>query len=957
MNPLKQLEQHGQAVWLDFVQRSLIEKGGLKKLIEEDGLRGVTSNPSIFEKAIGGSDEYDDNVREVEDKEDADAMLLFEHLAIKDIRAAADVLRPVYEATRKQDGYISLEVSPYIALDTEQTIADARRLWKWVDRENLMIKVPATPAGIPAIRTLIGDGININVTLLFSQTVYEDVAEAYISGLEALKKNGGDVSRMASVASFFISRIDVMVDKLAEEKLGTAKTEEKPELQAILGKVAIANARLTYQSYKKIYSGARWEALAAAGAKPQRLLWASTGTKNKNYPDTLYVDELIGPDTVNTMPPATMDAFRDHGTAASTIEKDLDGAHKVMESLPKFGITMEEVTKKLVEEGVQLFADAADKLMGAVEHKRDLVLGDRLNVLELRLPKQLQDAVDEKCEEWRAAGKIRRLWAHDASLWTGADEGKWLGWLDIVKQQRDTLEHLTKLADEVKAEGFGHVLLLGMGGSSLGPEVFAETFGRQPGFPELLVLDSTDPAQIRAFEKRIDVSKTLFIVSSKSGGTLEPNIFKQYFFTRAKEVLGDKAGQHFIAITDPGSKMEEVAKRDGFRHIFYGLKTIGGRYSVLSDFGMVPAAAMGVDVEAFLTSTAEMVFSCSQNVPPKQNPGVLLGLTLGTAAQQGRDKVTILASPDIYDIGAWLEQLIAESTGKIGKGLIPVDQEPVGSPESYGNDRIFAYLRLTAKPDAAQDAAVEKLEAAGHPVVRIAVTNIAQIGQEFFRWEMAIPVAGEIIGIDPFDQPDVEASKVETRKLTDQYEQEGKLPAETPILEDGGIKLYSDEKNAAALNAKGRSAADVIAAHLGRLAAGDYAALLAYIDRDKEHLAELERLRTKIRDGWRVATCVGFGPRFLHSTGQAYKGGPNSGVFLQLTCDDPDDLPVPDQKYSFGTVKAAQARGDFQVLVDRGRRALRIHLGSDIAAGLKTIEKAIEQALSAKTPSQPRAAE
>jgi transaldolase/glucose-6-phosphate isomerase len=949
-NPLRALLDYGQSVWLDYIRRSLITGGELKRLLDEDGLRGMTSNPAIFEKAIAGSNDYKD-ILEAPDSRHLDPLALYEKIAVRDIQDAADLLRPVYEQSRRRDGYVSLEVSPLLAHNTAGTLQEARRLWKAVGRENLMVKVPATPEGIPALQELIGEGININVTLLFSQVAYARVAAAYLAGLEALAARGGDVSRVGSVASFFISRIDSAVDALIAERLkGSAPPAERALLEGLTGKVAIANAKVTYQKYREIFSGPRWQALAARGAQTQRVLWASTSTKNPRYRDVMYVEELIGPDTVDTIPPATFDAFRDHGRVRASLTEDVDAARATMESLPQAGISMEQVTDKLLADGVTIFADAFDKLIQAVGKYSQEPGKAKINRQTARLPDALAAAVRDSLQEWERESKARRLWARDASLWTGADEANWLGWLGITEDQHARFPHLVAIGEEVRRGGFTHVLLLGMGGSSLCPEVMKMTFGRIPGYPELHVLDSTDPAQIRAFEAKIDLSHTLFIVSSKSGGTLEPNIFKQYFFERVKQAVGEgEVGSRFIAITDPGSQMQHVAERDRFRHIFYGLASIGGRYSALSDFGLVPSAAMGMDVHKFLDRTEEMVHACAASVPVEENPGVVLGTILGLAASRfGRDKLTIIASPGIHDLGAWLEQLLAESTGKDGKGIIPVDSEEPGPPSVYGGDRLFAYLRLEAGPDPAQDAAVAALEGAGHPVVRIAVDEVWDLGEEFFRWEIATAVAGSILGINPFNQPDVEASKVATRKLTTEYEQKGRLPKESPFFEEGGLRLFTDGKNAAALEpASGArpSLAGYLKAHLDRLRPGDYFALLAYLEMNDAHERALGAIRHSVRDRKRVATCLGFGPRFLHSTGQAYKGGPNSGVFLQLTAEDALDLPVPGQKYTFGVVKAAQARGDFQVLAERERRALRVHLGKDVAAGLATLTAAINRAL------------
>jgi transaldolase/glucose-6-phosphate isomerase len=950
VNPLKELLKYGQSVWLDYIRRNLITTGELKRLIDEDGLRGMTSNPSIFEKAIAGSTDYTDFLNSLKGRTDLDAKARYELLAIRDIQDATDLMRPVYDSANHKDGFVSLEVSPYLANDTQGTIAEARRLWKAVGRDNVMIKVPGTPEGLPAIQQLVSEGVNINVTLLFAQEVYEQVAEAYITGLEKYAGSGGDLSRVASVASFFISRIDSLVDSILNDQLKAANgPAQQAKLKNLLGKVAIANGKLTYQKYLKIFSGPRWEALAKKGAQTQRVLWASTSTKNPNYRDVLYVEELIGRDTVNTIPPATFDAFRDHGKLRESLTENIEAAHETMDGLRQVGISIKDVTDKLTKDGVKLFADAFDQLLAAVEKSSSNQGAPRVSRQTYKLPQDLEASVKTAKDDWRANGKVRRLWQRDASLWTGTDEAEWLGWLGITEDQIAQHDNLRKVAEDAKKGGFSAVLLLGMGGSSLCPEVLRLTYGKVAGYPDLHVLDSTDPAQIKSFEDKIEVGKTLFIVSSKSGSTLEPNIFKQYFFEQAKQAVGaEKAGSHFIAITDPGSKMQKVAEADKFRHIFYGLPSIGGRYSALSNFGMVPGAVMGIDSKKFLERTEEMVQACASCVPVEENPGVVLGLILGSAAKAGRDKLTIVTSPGIYDLGAWLEQLLAESTGKQGKGIIPVDREALASPEVYGKDRVFAYLRLESEPDAQQDAKISALEKSGHPVVRISLTDTYDLGQEFFRWEIATAVAGSVIGIDAFNQPDVEASKIVTRNLTSEYEKTGSLPAEKPILDDKGIKLFTDDKNAAEL-AKGaefeKSLVAYLKSHLGRIKAGDYFALLGYIQMNEDHEKQLQSIRHAVRDKKHVATCLGFGPRFLHSTGQAYKGGPNSGVFLQLTCDDAKDLPVPGQKYTFGIVKAAQARGDFQVLAERGRRALRVHLGADLATGLRTLQNAMQEAL------------
>ncbi|HZR60941.1 MAG TPA: bifunctional transaldolase/phosoglucose isomerase [Xanthobacteraceae bacterium] len=949
MNRLRALAERGTAVWLDFLSREIINNGHLQRLIDDDGLAGITANPSIFEKAMGESDAYDDGIRALVGDGSLPVNRIYERLATADIASAADMLRPFYDRTEGRHGFVSIEVSPYLAMDTAATMVEARRLWTEVQRDNVFIKVPATPPGIPAIRDLLAEGININITLLFSQHVYEDVVEAFFAGLEKRAAKGAPINRMASVASFFVSRIDTAVDKLLDDAAAHAtNAKERAALLDLRGKVAIANAKLAYRRWQKRFAGPRWESLQKLGARPQQLLWASTGTKNPDYSDVLYIDELIGPETVNTMPEKTMDAFRDHGTVRDTITADVEAADAVLAALDRAGISLDAVTTKLVIDGVQAFNDSFDKLNGVLAEKRVRFLGAAHNSQAAALPEALKKEVGKAAEDWRSHGKIRRLWDEDASLWTGRDENDWLGWLDVIDAELRDMPSLNEFAEEIRERPFKDALLLGMGGSSLGPEVLAESLGSAKGFPKLHVLDSTDPAQVAAFERKIDPAHTLFIVSSKSGTTLEPNVLMDYFFDKAAAAIGGAdAGRHFVAITDPGSALERTAKAKNFHRVFYGVPSIGGRYSVLSRFGMVPFAAMGRDARAFLQSACAMARSCGDEVPPQQNPGVELGLIIGTAALRGRDKVTVIASPSIASFGAWTEQLLAESTGKHGKGVIPIGDEAVGAPAVYDAHRLFIYVRDAAHPDAAQDKAIDALEGAGQPVVRIGLKSPEMIAQEFFRFEIATAVAGALIGINPFDQPDVEASKVAARELTDAYEKSGTLAADTPVFRQNGIALYTDARNADALRQAGADSTleSWLGAHFGRIHDGDYFGVLAYVERNDAHTRTLQELRTAVRDKKRVATCMQFGPRFLHSTGQAYKGGPNSGVFLQITADPVADVQIPGRKASFGVIEAAQARGDFRVLAERGRRVLRAHLAEDIDSGLAALTKAARRAL------------
>ncbi len=951
MNPLREISTAGQSIWLDYIRRGMTRSGELAAMIEADDLRGMTSNPAIFKQAIAGSDDYADVLGDLIGDRALSPQDIYERLAIVDIQEAADAMRPVYDKTEKKDGYVSFEVSPSLAHDAEGTIAEARRLWQAVARPNLMIKVPGTEAGLHAIETLLGEGINVNVTLIFSRADYARILEAFWRGAETWVAGGGNPRALASVASFFISRIDSEVDARIEAKARTLDDDRaRVALEQLAGRIAIANAKLAYAHYEVEVRSDRAKALIAKGVRPQRLLWASTGTKNPSYSDVRYIDELIGPDTVNTAPPKTIDAFRDHGTVAPTLQLDVDDAEAHLAQLAEAGIDLDDVTDLLLADGVVLFEEAMDALLSTIADLRRTRVGSNIDPLDASLPADLQAAVDEAAATWDRTDGTKRLWSHDATLWTDQGEQAWLGWLDEVSHQRQQVDTLEAFAAEVAGRHFEHILLVGMGGSSLFPDVLARTFGhrQRKGAPRLSIVDTTDPRQVRAAREGVDLAKTLVVVSSKSGSTLEPSVLLEYLWAQAQTAIGDGAGSHFVAVTDPGSKLEALATERGFWKVFAGKPEIGGRFSALSNFGMVPAAAMGLDVRSFLDEAASMAGACADS-PAVDNPGVRLGLILGAAAKRGRNKLTLFASPGIAAFGAWIEQLVAESTGKQGQAIVPVDGEPIMPPALYGRDRIFVHLRLASAPHAAQDRAVEVLRAAGHPVVQLQLDDDWCLAQELFRWEVATAVAGSVMQLNPFDQPDVEASKIETRAVTDKYEAGEPLPAPTVLARDGDLVLTTDAKNATALADDAASGAlgvnALIETHLRRIGPRDYFALLAYVPMNDTTAAPLQDIRRMVAQSTGAATCLGFGPRFLHSTGQAYKGGPNEGVFLQVTAAPGQDLDVPGLRASFGVIEQAQAMGDFQVLVDRDRRAIRIHIEGDHVAGLQRLASIVAMSL------------
>ncbi|MGO8734358.1 MAG: bifunctional transaldolase/phosoglucose isomerase [Terriglobia bacterium] len=958
-NPLRQLNRAGQSVWFDYIRRWEMVSGHLKRLIDEDGLSGVTSNPSIFEKAIADSKDYDEVIQKLV-SEGSEAAQIFETLAVEDIQMAADLFLPTYRATDARDGYVSIEVSPTLARDTTGTIAEARRLYREVNRPNVLVKVPGTVEGLPAIQQLLGEGININITLLFAIARYEAVAEAYIAALEKLAADGKDLKRVASVASFFVSRIDTLVDQQLEDLRREAKTEaEREKISALFGKAAVANAKLAYQRFKEIFAAPRFQRLAQNGARVQRMLWASTSTKNPKYPDTLYAAELIGPDTIDTMPASTLDAFRDHGKVLATIEEGLAESRQVMAQLAEVGVDFAAVTRKLEEQGVEAFAKDYQKLLKSIAEKRAQVLeGGAVREPSLQPEAgSLASAVAATLDKLEEQKFPQRLWDRDASLWKNDAKVQVgirnaLGWLRVSHAMLGHLDALSNFVQEVKSAGFTHAVVLGMGGSSLCPDVCRATFGTAPGFLQLLVLDSTVPASVAQIEKSVDLAHTLFIVSSKSGGTIEPNSFFKYFYERVRALKGQRAGENFVAITDPGTSLEKLASEKKFRRVFPGVPEIGGRYSALSNFGMVPAALAGVDVQILLERAERMVNACGPCVPGKENPGMVLGATLAEAARRGLDKITFVISPGIESFADWVEQLIAESTGKEGKGLVPVAGEALGEPGVYGKDRIFVHIKLDSEAEGRNEQALNALEAAGHPVIKLSLHDKLDLGQEFFRWEVATATAGALLGINPFDQPNVQKSKDNTNDLLQKFLLEGKFGEKESALEADGIQLYSSpeihaslEKAEAAQGSKSPLPEGYLAAFLNQARPGDYIALLAYLEPTAENGALLESIRTRLRDATHLATALGYGPRYLHSTGQLHKGGANNGLFIQITADDAQDLPIPGEPYGFSILKQAQALGDLGALKGEQRRVIRLHLGRDVEVQLARLEKLVESAV------------
>jgi transaldolase/glucose-6-phosphate isomerase len=943
-NQIQQLLDDGQSVWLDNLRRNMFESGELKRLIDQ-GLRGMTSNPTIFEKAIGAGSDYDEQLgRLVGSEKSADA--LFWDLAIQDIQSACDAFASVFESSGGNDGFVSLEVSPLLANDTAGTIAMVQELWGRVKRPNVMIKIPGTKAGLPAIEESIYRGYNINVTLIFSVEMYERAAQAYVKGLQRRVAEGKPIDAIRSVNSVFVSRIDTAIDKLLQDRISKGE-----KLEPLLGKTGVANLKLTYQKFKEIFYGDEFAPLREKGGAVQRPLWASTSTKNPQYPDLMYVETVVGPDTVNTMPPATLEALLDHGTIArDTVESDLGEANDVMRALQDAKISLFDVTHDLQVEGVRLFSDSFAALLGAIVYKQKLLESGGAERVQLSLG-TLKPVYDGALEKLASADFLKRIWARDATLWSTQPDDiaiikKSLGWLDIQQRMLEEVPGLRSFAKEAK-EHFDFAVVCGMGGSSLAPDILADTFGRCDGYPQLYVLDSTCPQQIKELEEKINVGETLFIISSKSGTTTEPNAFYAYFHEKvSKQVGSSQAGRNFVAITDPGTSLDKEAKEASLREDFKNDPNIGGRYSALSFVGIAPSAIAGYDINLLLDRALGAMHANDRTVDPRSAPGVRFGAAIGGLAQKGRDKLTIITHPQVKAFGAWAEQLIAESTGKLGRGIVPIEGEPLGEPADYSDDRVFVYVGANLPgPDPGVDDKLRALEAAGHPAIRLEMNDPYDLGEQFYLWEIAVAAAGVILGINAFDQPNVQESKDNTVALLAEYARNGKFdePAANVEGPDFSVTYLSGSNAITAQNPT-----QALVSLFAQLRPHDYNAITAYIARNPTHVELLQELRLKIRDARRVATTVGFGPRFLHSTGQLHKGGPDSCVVLQITADDPDDPMIPGMQVGFRTLLAAQALGDWMSLDKRGRRGVRVHLKGAVEPALRALVAAADEALAAR---------
>lgn len=914
MNRSEALKQAGQSIWYDNIERGMLMDGEMARMIKDGEVYGVTSNPSIFEKSISSSAAYDDILQSMAWAGLSKEQIYLE-LVREDIQAAADLFLPVYEATGGIDGMVSVEINPLFAYDTEKSIEDGRALWAQMNRKNVMIKVPATKAGLPVIETLISEGINVNATLIFSIPRYMEVMEAYFLGLEKRLANNLPIDHVTSVASFFVSRIDTLVDSRLEE-YGAANPQAADQVAALTGKIAIDNARLAYQEFLKFFASERFENLKQYGAKVQRPLWASTSTKNKAYSETLYVDELVAPNSVNTIPPATLSAFLDHGATDLRIEQDLERARKDFDMLLKLGFDYNRIAQELEDEGVEKFKQAYISLLETIETKRAFFKVELANLGEA-VHAALKKAADEVY--------VGSLFDHEPSFWTSDQSGhdeirERLGWLSLPGQQFSIIDELAAFKEKLLSEGYVHAFVIGMGGSSLAPEVMSQAIAPVGGKGlKLQIIDTTSPDEIAFRVRGVDLRKSLFIVSSKSGGTSETMSAMKYFWAELEKIEPENVGKHFVAITDPNTSLQDLAYRKGFRKVFNARPDVGGRYSVFTHFGLVPAAVMGIDLHKLLGQGNASDLQSRKNVPYPANPNLMLGLVLGEAAKRGKDKLTFIAESFAGSLVPWLEQLIAESSGKEGKGILPIENEPVLVSQNYPEDRIFVYF----KTDGSKAGLVDELKQAGQIVITIAIPEPYALAKEFYRWEYATAIACAVLQVNAFDQPNVQLSKTITKDVIIAYQKSGKLEDGEPIWENDQAIVYGF-RNEEAL--KETDLESLLLAYARSVPEKGYVVLSGFIPRLEENFEILQALRGRILNAVNKATTLGFGPRFLHSTGQLHKGGLGGGLFIHFTKDAEHDFEIPGEGMSFGTLQRAQALGDLQALAQKDRAAIRVHL-------------------------------
>ncbi len=939
--PSIELYKAGQGPWLDTISRKLLRSGTLKAYIEESGLLGVTSNPSIFQQSISHGEGYEQDIQKMV-KRGASTVEIYDALTISDIREACDLFLPVFQKTCGEHGFVSLEVLPNLAFNEEATVGEARRLYRLVNRPNVMIKVPATAQGVAAVRRLIGEGINVNVTLIFSQKNYRDVANAYLEGLEALAKKGGDLGKVHSVASVFVSRIDTDIDKQLDAKIATeTENSRRMLLTDLKGKSAVANSKMVYLAFKEIFGTNRFQKLKNQGAYVQKPLWASTSCKNPSYPDLIYVETLVGKDTVNTLPQATWEALLAHGEIRpGTVEEDIQDSQAVIAELKNIGIDIHAVCDRLQKDGVKAFVQSFESLMTTLEKKREFSMAAPVKTNFL-LPQNLEKTFSDTLNQLAKKDVHARWLAKDPTLWSNdAAHQKVilnrLGWVENCEKIRGQLYEIDELQQKLFSAKVRDIVLLGMGGSSLAAEVLSlilkkpsqKVKGALKGI-RFHLLDTTDPASILKVEKAVRYPSTLFIVGSKSGSTIETRSQYQYFFDRVKKFYKNdenKAAERFVIITDHGSPLETLGCSKTFGGLFLNPQDIGGRYSALSFFGLVPAALLGIDIRQILADAQRFLDAMRSTKDIAKNEGIALGVLLGALAVKGKDKLTFWTSPELASFADWAEQLIAESTGKEGKGITPVAGEPPVGLERYGSDRVFVMLRFKGENEKLWTKRIKDLKAKGFPVLDFVWSDGMNVGGEFLRWEVATSFASVVLKVNPFDEPNVTESKNITSRLLEDVKKKKALPKPGKLLTAKGAVLTPGDKK-------------ILEAFFSKRPKHGFVSLLAYVDRSPATKKVLQGLQRSMAAVLKVPVLSGFGPRYLHSIGQLYKGGPKQGIFVEFFVKDGKDVKIPGEVYGFSQLKQAQAMGDYEAISSKGLPILGVDLGSNLASGFASFQK------------------
>ncbi|MBE7514588.1 MAG: bifunctional transaldolase/phosoglucose isomerase [Anaerolineales bacterium] len=936
-------------LWYNEFSRDLIRSGAMERLIRQ-GIIGFTANPTVLERAIGEGTAYDDDLGTLLESESLTAL---RRLLTDDLQAAADLLRPLYESSEGRGGFVCVDLPPTHTERPETLLSEAIRVFRGVNRPNLMITILGKPTNLTAIEEALFSGVNIHISGVFSLRGYVHVAECYIRALERRALAGENVREVASVVQVDLARVEGLVNHSLENSIRMAQSRADIHrttlYSALLGKVAAANARRAYDRFQEFFYGERFARLREAGAHIQPILWGAVDPNAPTIAKTEYLNMVGSADTYILTTRQTLDAFAAHPPPPEIPALDMPTAAETLKRAEELEIDLELIARRLQGDEEELFGDAFRKLITRVDGKRKTLMSGFMKRQSLVLG-VYQGLVESAMKRLRGQLSITRTWARDPLLWKPSPDdaealSNRLAWLFLPTDGRTDVQRMVALRNELRAEGITHILLIGMGGSILTGETLWEIFGSQPDAPELVILDTNDPIAIAKAERKLDMVTTCVVVSSRSGKAIETLALLRYVVAKFPE---GGAGAHLIAITEAGSPLETEARRLGAREIFLCPPHLVGAYAALSYYGLLPAALCGIDVQGVLSAGAEMQTACAAGVMGNNHPGLWLGALMGTMALQGRDKLALLAAPEIAPLCLWIEPLIAEGLGKDGKSVIPVVAPTPGMPHDYDDDRLFVYLRLENSTENPDESA-QRLREAGHPMVTLTLRDRTDVGAEFFRWQFATVVAAMVLGVNPFATPNVDESRRLIHRLLDDYATTRTLPKHAPQQTEGGLRLIAEEgmgrllRDLAAQRAyRGSALVGALAAFFSLARSGDYVVFMPFFNPDVAQTATLNDIQRRARHVLKRAVMVNIFPRSLHTVGQMHKGGSGKGVFVQLTTDTAPDIAIPGERYTFGVLRAVQADGDFEIFQNQGMRIIRLHCGKDVSAGLRAIEAAID---------------